>query len=49
MTLIMIIIIYYLLFREKHLCNESDLFKPFFREICAKEIKNIDKICTKEI
>lgn len=39
----------YLLFSEKHLCNEIDLFEPFFRKICAKEIKNIDKICTKEI
>lgn len=39
----------YLLFSEKHLCNEADLFEPFFRKICAKEIKNIDKICTKEI
>lgn len=39
----------YLLFSEKHLCNEADLFEPFFRKICAREIKNIDKICTKEI
>ena len=33
----------YLLFSEKHLCNEIDFADPFFSKICSKEIKNLDK------
>ena len=33
----------YLLFSEKHLCNEIDFAAPFFRKICSKEIKNLDR------
>lgn len=33
----------YLLFSEKHLCNEIDFAEPFFRKICSREINNIDK------
>lgn len=33
----------YLLFSEKHLCNELDFGETFFRKVCAQEIKNIDK------
>ena len=33
----------YLLFSEKHLCNEVDFAATFFRKICSIEIKNIDK------
>lgn len=32
----------HLLFSEKHLCNDLD-GNPFFRIVCAEEIKNIDK------
>lgn len=33
----------YLLFSEKHLCNEANFAAPFFSKICSKEIKNLDK------
>lgn len=33
----------YLLFSEKHLCNEFGFAEPFFRKICSKEIKNLDR------
>lgn len=33
----------YLLFSEKHLCNEIGFAEPFFRKICNKEIKNLDR------
>lgn len=33
----------YLLFSEKHLCNEIGFSEPFFRKICSKEIKNLDR------
>lgn len=33
----------YLLFSEKHLCNEIGFAEPFFRKICSKEIKNLDR------
>ena len=33
----------YLLFSEKHLCNSIDFAEPFFRKICSREIKNIDR------
>ena len=33
----------YLLFSEKHLCNEIDFAAPFFRKICSKEINNLDR------
>ena len=33
----------YLLFSEKHLCNQIDFAEPFFRKICSKEIKNLDR------
>lgn len=32
-----------LLFSEKHLCNEYDLFEPFFRRVCDKELQNIER------
>jgi len=33
----------YLLFSEKHLCNEIGFAEPFFRKICSKEINNLDR------
>ena len=33
----------YLLFSEKHLCNDVDFGDSFFSKICAREIKNLDK------
>ncbi len=33
----------YLLFSEKHLCNELDFAEPFFGKICAREIENISE------
>lgn len=33
----------YLLFSEKHLCNEIGFAEPFFRKICSREIKNLDR------
>lgn len=33
----------YLLFSEKHMCNELDFGEPFFRKICSIEIDNLDK------
>ena len=33
----------YLLFSEKHLCNEADFGDPFFTKVCTKEIENLDK------
>ena len=33
----------YLLFSEKHLCNEIGFSEPFFRKICSKEIINLDR------
>ena len=38
----------YLLFSEKHLCNEADFTAPFFRKICKREIENIDKRIKKQ-
>lgn len=38
----------YLLFSEKHLCNEADFAEPFFRKICKREIENIDKRIKKQ-
>lgn len=32
-----------LLFSEKHLCNQIDFAEPFFRKICSKKIKNLDR------
>ena len=32
-----------LLFSEKHLCNEVAFAEPFFRRICSREIKNLEK------
>ncbi len=33
----------YLLFSEKHLCNEIGFAEPFFKKICSREIKNLDR------
>ena len=33
----------YLLFSEKHLCNEVDFGDSFFTKVCKREIKNLDK------
>lgn len=33
----------YLLFSEKHLCNDVDFGDAFFTKVCNKEIKNLDK------
>lgn len=33
----------YLLFSEKHLCNEADFFEPFFGKMCNREIINLNK------
>ena len=38
----------YLLFSEKHLCNEADFTAPFFLKICKREIENIDKRIKKQ-
>ena len=38
----------FLLFSEKHLCNELDFAEPFFRKICKREIENIDKRIKKQ-
>ena len=32
----------YLLFSEKHLCNEPNFASPFFSLVCKKEIENLD-------
>ena len=38
----------FLLFSEKHLCNELDFAEPFFRKICKREIENLDKRIKKQ-
>lgn len=32
-----------LLFSEKHLCNDVAFAEPFFRKICSREIKNLER------
>ena len=33
----------YLLFSEKHLCNDMDFGDPFFTKVCTREIKKLEK------
>lgn len=33
----------YLLFSEKHLCNEEDFGDSFFTKVCTREIRNLDR------
>lgn len=33
----------YLLFSEKHLCNEANFAAPFFSKLCNAEINNINR------